>query len=150
MTLTFDKNRADAHAISAHLRSCDALFVPPLSARVDLLAYGVKLTTHAVLFEAWAESALVGLVAGYANAPDRQDSFVTNVSVLPDWHGQGIASRLLDAFVDHARVAGFARVVLSVDARNDRARSLYRKHGLIDGPRNGTMVQMSFSLRTEK
>lgn len=148
MRLIVDTNRADARAIVAHLQACDAQFVPRLSDRVDLSSYGAKLAAHATLFEAWSEDALVGLVAGYANAPDRLDSFVSNVSVLPDWHGRGIAGRLLDAFVLHARTAGFARVVLSVDARNDRARALYRKHGFIEGPVNESGLQMSFTLRT--
>ena len=148
MALTYDSNRADARAIGAHLRDCDQQFVPPLNTRVDLAVYSAKLATHATLFEVWSGTRLVGLVAGYANAPDRLDSFITNVSVLPDWHGRGIAGRLLDAFVLHARTAGFARVVLSVNARNDRARALYRKHGFIEGPVNETGLQMSFTLRT--
>lgn len=147
MALTFDRNRADARAIGAHLRGCDAQFVPPLSTRVDLAVYSTKLATHATLFESWSGATLVGLVAGYANAPDRLDSFITNVSVLPDWHGRGIAGRLVDDFVEHARAAGFSRIVLSVDARNDRARALYCKHGFINGPGDGTTLNMFFNLR---
>lgn len=150
MTLTFDTNSADARAIGSHLRACDAQFKPPLSERTDLSVYGAKLAAHAVLFEAWADSSLVGLVAGYANAHDRLGSFITNVSVLPEWNGQGIASHLLDAFVDHARAVGFARVVLHVDARNDRARFLYRKRGFIEVPSDGTIVQMTFNLGAKK
>lgn len=148
MNLQFDTNRSDAGAVEAHLRACDAQFVPPLSARVDLAAYGAKLVSQAILFEAWSGNHLVGLVAGYANDPKRQDSFITNVSVLPEWHGKGIAKRLLGTFVDHARVAGFARVVLSVDARNQPARALYRNHGFTDGPGNGTTLEMAFNLWT--
>lgn len=147
MILTFDTNRADARKIVEHLHACDVLFEKRLSDRVDLSIYGAKLATHAIRFEAWAEGVLVGLVAGYANAPDRQASFVTNVSVLPDWHGKGISGRLLGAFIDHARAAGFARVELSVDARNERARSLYRKHGFIEGASDETKLQMSLTLR---
>lgn len=150
MRLVFGTNRADARAIVAHLQACDAQFVPRLSDRVDLSSYGAKLASHAILFEAWSEGALVGLVAGYANAPDRLDSFVSNVSVLPHWHGRGIAGRLLGAFVLHARAAGFSRVVLSVDARNDRAHALYRKHGFIEGTGDETGLQMSFTFRTQQ
>lgn len=148
MTLAFDINRADAQAINAHLCACDAQFVPYLSERVDLVAYGAKMAAQAVRFEAWAGDTLVGLVAGYANDPEKQNSFVTNVSVLPDWHGQGIADRLLSDFVNHAREAGFANVVLSVDTRNARARALYRKHGFIDDPGDGTTLEMTFNIRT--
>ena len=148
MELEFVTNRADAAAIEAHLRACEAQFVPPLSSRVDLAAYGAKMVEHAVLFEAWAGDRLVGLVAGYANDLKRQDSFVTNVSVLPGWHGRGVANRLLGAFIVHAREAGFVRVVLRVDTRNDAARGLYRKHGFAEGPVDATSQEMTFDLRT--
>lgn len=148
MQLIFDTNRADARAIVAHLQACDAQFVPRLSDRVDLPSYGAKLAAHAISFEAWSEGALVGLVSGYANAPNRLDSFVSNVSVLPDWQGRGIARRLLSAFVLHARTAGFVRVVLSVNACNDRARAFYRKHGFIEGLIDETGLQMNLTLRT--
>lgn len=148
MRYDFFVNRSTVVEIHKHLTGCAYEFTPPLHERVDLAAYSAKLAARAVLFEAWVDSTLIGLVAGYANAPDRLDSFVTNVSVLPEWHGQGIASRLLDTFVDHARASGFARVVLSVDSRNDRARSLYRKHGFIDGPGDGATQEMTFTLRT--
>lgn len=148
MDLQFDTNRADAAAIEAHLLACDVQFVPFLSERVDLAAYGTKLASHAARFEAWDGDCLVGLVAGYANDSALQDSFVTNVSVLPDWYGQGIGSRLLSAFIEYAREAGFVRVVLSVGVRNERARELYRKNGFTDGPSNGTTLEMNISLRT--
>ena len=144
--LTFDKNRADACVIEMHLRSCDEQFVPPLSERVDLATYSSKLASHAVLSEAWAGDILIGLVAGYTNAADKRSSFVTNVSVMPQWHGQGIASRLVDRFVEHSRLSGFEMVELSVDVHNDRARSFYRKYGFVDDSCDGAVVKMIFNL----
>ncbi|MDA9823967.1 GNAT family N-acetyltransferase, partial [Paracoccaceae bacterium] len=69
--------------------------------------------------------------------------------ILPDWHGQGVANQLLSTFIDHVRNKGFTRVVLKVDARNDRAQSLYRKHGFINGPSEGNVLEMRLELRTK-
>jgi ribosomal protein S18 acetylase RimI-like enzyme len=149
MELVFDTNRADVASIEAHLKICDTHFVPHLSKVVDLAAYATKLLSQGLLFEAWLGGRIVGLVAGYANDPQHEDSFISNVSILPDWHGQGVANQLLSTFIDHVRNKGFTRVVLKVDARNDRAQSLYRKHGFINGPSEGNVLEMRLKLRTK-
>ena len=150
MELVFDTNRADIASIEAHLKICDTHFVPHLSEVVDLAAYAAILLSHALLFEAWLGGCMVGLVAGYANDPQHEDSFISNVSILPDWHDQGVANQLLSTFIDHVRKKGFMRVVLKVDARNDRAQLLYRKHGFINGPSEGNILEMRLNLRTKK
>jgi len=147
MALNFARDRAGAAVIVEHLADCDGQFVPQLSSRVDLAAYGIKLAAHATRFEAWDEGRLVGLVAAYLNDPERWSAFISNVSVAPDRHGEGIASRLLVQCIDHARAAGFARLALSVDARNDRARALYSKHGFVDGKADGPDVDMILELK---
>lgn len=123
------RNRAGAAQVAAHLRACDGAFVPPLSERVDLDAYATKIVQHAERFEAWSGQDLTGLVAAYCNDPERQAAFVTSVSVLPPWHGRGVASRLLDACVEFVREIGVERIELVVDTHNEAATRLYRKHG---------------------
>lgn len=72
---------------------------------------------------------LVGLVAMYCNDPTRQQAFISHVSTLADWQGQGIAAHLLEHAIQHARVAGMANLQLEVAADNAAAIQLYRKHG---------------------
>ena len=146
MELIFDNNRADISALNAHLLACDSQFIPLLSERVDLATYGAKLATHAERFEAWSGDRLIGLVAAYANAPEQQSIFVTNVSVTPDRHGQGIATRLLSTFIAYARDAAFVRITLKVDSRNERALALYRALKFSDVAVGGTEVEMTLNL----
>lgn len=124
-----ERNRADAAEVSAHLRACDASFVPPLGERVDLDAYAAKIVAQAERFEAWAGDSLAGLVAAYCNDPTRRIAFVTSVSVLPARQGHGLASRLLQDCIADVRRAGFERVELEVDSHNAPAARLYRKFG---------------------
>ena len=136
-------DRASEEEIAAHLRACDGSFVPPLSGRVDVAQYAGKIACNAQRFEVWANEELVGLVAAYCNAPDQGKAFITSVSVLPGWQGQGLASRLMDNCIDYVRQLGFAGIELEVEGGNAAAMALYRKHGFATGRPNGLSMIMT-------
>jgi len=121
-------SRATSVELMAHLQHCDAAFVPPLSQRVNLEAYAAKLVDRAMRIEAWDAGALVGLVAAYCNDPQARHAFITNVSVLPAWQGEGLAGALLEASLQHLRDQCFSDVELEVDRNNGRAVAFYRRH----------------------
>lgn len=127
--IELDRNRADASEVAAHLWACADAFVPSLSQRVDIDAFAAKIVAHAERFEAWAGDDLAGLVAAYCNDVRTATAFITNVSVAEKWKGSGVASRLLQACIEHARGAGFVRIELDVDSSNAAAIALYRKFG---------------------
>lgn len=129
--LAFERNRARALDVAAHLRACDALFVPRLSERVGIDSYADKIASRAERFEAWDGDQLAGLVATYCNDLQGRTAFVSNVSVLPSHQGRGIASALLRACIAHVRASGFERIELEVDARNEAADQLYLRHGFV-------------------
>ena len=82
------------------------------------------------------EAAPTGLV-GYAFLLPESLAFVWDAAVLneiyvvPAHRGTGVADALLEAIVDRARSQDLPldRLVLDVDAENDRARAFYRRHG---------------------
>lgn len=123
--LSFSVNLSTEEDIRTHLLGCDH-FSPPLSERVDLAAYSRKVRDNALTVEAWHGAALVGLVAGYMNAAERT-SYITNVSVLPDFTGKSIATKLLDTFVEHARTADVETIALEVAKTNPAAMHLFSK-----------------------
>jgi GNAT superfamily N-acetyltransferase len=129
--ILYAANRSTIADVATHLSRCDAGFVPPLSGRVDIGAYAAKIAAHAERFEAWAGDELVGLVAAYCNDQSRHAAFITSVSVLAERSGAGIASRLLQDCIDHARSAGFTVVRLSVGRRQSTAMPLYGKFGFL-------------------
>jgi ribosomal protein S18 acetylase RimI-like enzyme len=53
--------------------------------------------------------------------------FVTNVSVLNNFVGYGIASNLLDMCIEHARKNNFQEITLEVCQRNSNAVRFYKK-----------------------
>lgn len=148
--LEFSEDTADAARIRAHLEACDANFVPRLSDRIDLTDYAAKLAAKARRFEAWDRGELVGLVAAYCNEGNRQRAFVTNVSVLPQAQGRGIASQLIGRCISEARGAGFGRLELEVGTANSRALALYARHGFYQISEGGGTAAMTIELNGTK
>lgn len=84
-----------------------------------------------------------GRIMGYAmtidGVPDDPDvsSAVTvrpavelsKLYVVPESHGAGVSSALMDAVVERARTGEAASVWLGVNQRNERAQRFYAKHG---------------------
>lgn len=142
----FSEDGADVAQISAHLKACDASFIPRLSDRVDIAGYAEKLAAKARRLEAWDGGDLLGLVAVYCNAPDRQRAFITNVSVLPRAQGKSIASQLMARCIEATRNAGFCRLELEVGVQNESAMVFYGKHGFRVVSADYGMATMAFEL----
>lgn len=129
MSPEFHIDRSGVADVLRHLQAHDGAFHPPLSSRVDLAGYSRKLVEHAVRFEAWVGNDLVGLVAIYCNSKDQDSAFVSNVSVLADHAGRGIARQLMQCAIAHVVELGFASLHLKVDRRAVNAMHLYSSMG---------------------
>ncbi len=138
---SYATNRAGAEEIGRHLRRCDAQFVPVLSGRVDIAPYAEKIAAHAMRFEAWAGDELIGLVAAYCNDAERRRSHITSVSVLEEYSGRGIASRLLRDCIEYAKLEGLAKISLEVAAEHRAAVRLYERCGFSAAGTDGARPQ---------
>lgn len=110
-----------------HLTGCDNNYFPPLSNRVSIYEYAMKIHDRSVTFEAWSDTMLVGLVAAYFNDPQNMLGYITNVSVLKGFMGFGVASRLIEKCLYYAKKHGFDEIILEVNVTNISAIHLYRK-----------------------
>lgn len=146
-TVRYGINEAQLDELRRHLLACDARFVPPLSGRVDVGAYAGKLVALATRVEAWHSHRLVGLIAIYCNDLESREAYISSVSVLGAFQGQGVASELMARSFESARAHGMCVVHLHVSRDNKAAISLYQKHGLrIVGTHDLASLQMSLSL----
>lgn len=145
--LRYSHNQATPAQLLAHLEATDASFLPPLSLRVDLPAYASKLHALAERHEAWAADELVGLIASYCNQPDAA-AYISNVSLLPAWRGQGVADELLRRCLQLARQRGLPQAALHLHRDNHPAQSLYRRHGFQPGEPDGDRLPMTLNLST--
>jgi ribosomal protein S18 acetylase RimI-like enzyme len=130
-SLEYRRDTATTDHIHAHLTRCDADFTPPLSARLDLGAYAAKLAERAARFEAWDGGQLVGLVAAYVT-PGAPEAFISNVSVVSELRGQGVAAALVADCIDRARRSGAATLTLEVATADRAAGRFYEKLGFTD------------------
>jgi GNAT superfamily N-acetyltransferase len=72
-------------------------------------------------------------VVGVATFGTQDDAFVLwKLYVLPDHHGHGIGSRLMDAVVERAREAEHERIILSYVEGNELAAGFYARHGFVE------------------
>ncbi len=95
------------------------------------MEYAQKVCLHAVRFEAWKGDQLVGLVAVYMNDEGKEKAFVTNVSVVHEYVGRGIASLLIEQAMLEAKQQKLKKIILEVSANNPAAVSLYRKMNFV-------------------
>ena len=140
-------NKASELEIAKHLLHCDADFIPPLSNRVDINNYAQKIASRATKFEAWSGDTLVGLVAAYCNDQENRLAYITSISVLREWMGQGIAANLLKQCITHAKDSGMRQISLEVASNNQPAIGLYEKNGFVAGQTNTPFVNMNLYLK---
>ena len=140
-------NKASELEIAKHLLHCDADFIPPLSNRIDINKYAQKIASRATRFEAWSDSTLVGLVAAYCNDQENHIAYITSVSVLSEWVGQGIAADLLKQCITHATDSGMRQISLEVASNNQPAIRLYEKNGFVAGQANTLFMNMNLYLK---
>jgi len=73
----------------------------------------------------WAESENDPLLRG----PHRTVVQVTDVYIVPEERGRGLARRLLAAAEEHARQLGIGRLLIGALAANEMAIAAYRRYG---------------------
>jgi ribosomal protein S18 acetylase RimI-like enzyme len=126
--IEYVQDRSSLDQVLFHLLKVDTAFKPSLSERVELKSYATKLYLKAVRFEAFHTNKLVGLLAVYINESSK-DAFITNVSVLPEYQKNGIASNLLSKMETHLIKKKAESVDLEVFDSNYLAAQLYIKFG---------------------
>ena len=141
MKIVYKINTASEDTILRHLYHCNNQFVPALSTRVLLEAYAKKIADYAILFEAWADKQLIGMVAMYLN--DQKHGFITNVSVYSEYGGKGIAKQIFANFIEYTKVNNIYEIKLEVSAINIAAINLYKKFGFESIEKKNNQILMS-------
>ncbi|SRR6266851_4211403 len=86
-----------------------------------------RLTSMTVLVAVNAQGHVVGTIGGAVVSSS--EGHVRGMAVPPQWHGRGIAQRLLDAIEKHLAGRGCTRVSLDTTEPLQRAMRFYEKHG---------------------
>jgi ribosomal protein S18 acetylase RimI-like enzyme len=86
-----------------------------------------RLTSMTVLVAVSAEGNIAGTIGGAAVSSS--EGHLRGMAVPPQWHGRGIAQRLLDAMEKHLLAKGCMRISLDTTEPLQRAMRFYEKNG---------------------
>ena len=135
-------NKAKNKDVLEHLIDCNDLFIPPLNQGVEIKIYAQKISTKAETFEAWHKSKLIGLIAAYCNDTPNKRVYITNVSVMKNFSNKGIASKLLEMCIEHAKSIRFNEITLKVNSQSEDAKRLYKKYNFQETGMDGEFISM--------
>jgi len=137
---------ANEKEVSGHLEKCKDAFTPALDKKVNIAEYSKKIVENSVTFEAWANKELVGMIAAYFNDKNNHSGFITNVSLVDEYSGKGIASNLLDNCIRFAKTKEYKEIVLEVNAASLPAIKLYKKYHFTETASQGDTKTMRLVL----
>ncbi|MDY0029181.1 MAG: GNAT family N-acetyltransferase [Pseudobdellovibrionaceae bacterium] len=144
--LSYTQNESRMWHLVSHFQSLDKAFKDELLARTSIEEYTVKLVEKSCRYEVWDQDRLVGILAVYFNRERMPFVYISNISVLSDYQGKGIAKTLLSKLVDYARKSGLLYVELEVSADNNRAQAFYRKQGFVEAERKTGILKLRLNL----
>jgi ribosomal protein S18 acetylase RimI-like enzyme len=146
LSVRYKTKTANEKEIYSHLIECSANFKPPLDEKVNIQTYSKRIFDKSFTFEAWNEQVLVGLVAAYFTDSKNISAYITNVSVFKKYNGQGIATKLLNICINHARKNCFSEISLEVSKENQEAIYIYKKLGFIEFKSKESLLLMKLRL----
>jgi len=134
--------------ILSHLELCSNNFIPPLDKKIVLIEYSKKIAEKAITFEAWYKQKLIGLIAAYFNDDINCTGFISNVSVIENYNGKGLASELMKMCLNYALQNNFKEIKLEVNRNNLNAIKLYKNFNFqeIENSNNDNIL-MIFELK---
>ena len=86
-----------------------------------------RLTSMTVLVAVSAHGNVVGTISGAVVLPS--EGHLRGMAVPPQWHGRGIAQRLLEAMENHLLAKGCTRISLDTTEPLQRAMRFYERNG---------------------
>lgn len=130
--ISYTQNESRNWHLITHFKALDKTFTDELSMRTSIEEYADKLISKSCRFEVWDNGKLIGLLAVYLNLEGTPFIFISNISMLPEHQGKGIANTLLSKLIEYAKKCEFLYVELEVSAQNSRAQKFYRKLGFVE------------------
>lgn len=128
------------------LKTFGDLLPDPLSSRISLSSYAVKVQEKAEIALAYNNKRVVGFLVMYANDLVSRKAHIPIISILSDFQGRGIGKVLLSRAVALARQKKMHELWLTVDQGNHIAQHVYSELRFVKIAIDNTKVIMSRNL----
>lgn len=144
--ITYKTKIATEEELYLHLKECSCNFIPHLNETVNIQEYSRKIFLNSITFEAWERNSLIGLLAAYLNDNENKVAYITNLSVIREYFGLGMASQLIRMCIDYTKLNNFSTMRLEVHETNAPALNFYQKYGFKIVGRNGDFAFMQLEI----
>lgn len=125
--LAFKKQIPSLEEMREFFYQTDSVFDIPLSQRVNIDDYTLKLFNYSSFYVCYDEEEIVGMICCYINQPPI--AFISHVCVRPEYQHQGIFAELFEMLVYDCIRSGMNQIRLEVYVGNIKARRAYEKQG---------------------
>ena len=89
----------------------------------------------------------IGLIAVYFNDFETLIGYITNVSVLKEYQGSGIATNLLGKVIKFGNGSIFRYLKLKINPTNLKTLKLYERQGFVVTEKDANHIEMRYKLR---
>ena len=125
---------------------CDKDFDPILSTRVVIEDYCQKLYVSSIVFSAYWNINLAGILAMYCNDEINNTGYISSVCIYKEYRGLKIGKSLMESAIKYAQAEGMLKIKLEVGIKNLSAIKLYRKYGFIISETNQDIHSMELTI----
>lgn len=127
MSLQYTYCKLSFEETRAFLLETNTEYPTPLSSKVDIESYAKKLSEYSDFSICMNEKGIIGMISCYTNRPPI--GFISNVCVMDKFQGKGVFSHMFKNLISHVKDLGIRTLRLEVDINNERAQSIYIRHG---------------------
>ena len=150
MDIYYKINTANPQTVIGHLNKCNVFFIQRLAEKMDITEYANKIVENSIRFESWKDDELVGLIAAYFNDANGYSGFISNVSTIELYEGNGLASELLNICIRYGKNHNYVDLKLEVFCENKPAIHLYEKYKFSITTIKNDLILMNRDLRVKK
>lgn len=123
----------------------DCEFPYPLSSRVNINKYAIKLSDFSHFSYCMDDGIIVGMISCYINNPPM--GFISNVCVKSKYQGLGIFSKMLEVLIQSVQDFGICYLRLEVDNNNIAQQVYLRKKFVMKEAASDHSTYMEYVIR---
>lgn len=127
MIAKLKNNNINRYKLTNYLYDVDKDFEAPLSSKVELAVYSLKLLIHGIVIVSMEDGEITALLAGYCNDIDNGNAIISLLSVRRDFRGKGLSRQLVKRMIAECKKTGMKKIY--VDSVNPIAVAMYISEG---------------------